>query len=68
MSASIPQGPWSNPVLAEAVYDAEIVCLHEGAYGTKQDRYLQFVFWLSEEQVFWALTWCGAVWKRRTTW
>ena len=48
----IPQGPWHNPILDEGIYDAEIRYINKGTYGKDGDTYLQFVFWLTEEEQY----------------
>ncbi len=50
--APAPQGPWSNPVLPEGLYDAEITSVGEGTYGEDKEMYLQFMFWLPKPEVY----------------
>lgn len=48
MKSEIPQGPWYNPALDEGIYDARIVCLTKGSYGSNKDPYIQVVMFLPE--------------------
>ena len=48
----IPQGPWYNPKLKEATYKVVIKEVHEGVYGKQRDQYVQVVYWLPDEEVY----------------
>ena len=49
-SAQIPQGPWSNPNIADGDHGAKIVEIKRGLYGPNNDMYLQVVLSLPKAE------------------